>query len=284
MKVPIIYLNSADHSPWTETVAQCDGLPARPSGPWIDMKHRLLTYYAEMFATGMKNFWEKRVYLELFSGPGKCFIRDTKKEDLGSPLKVINYDFTHFIFTEMQASAATALAERLEPMANAGRAEIWCGDCAEAVQKFNIPSGALTFAFIDPTGIGHAPFSLIQTLHQRTRCDLLINIQHAMGIKMNIHQYTPEADDESALTRFLGHDGWKNLPRHNPKDFFVGVLDLYKKQLDGLGYKFTGREVMIPNKQGTALYLLLFASQHARGKDFWGKAMKGVMHPELDLE
>ncbi len=282
MKVPITYLKSADCSPWSETLAS-DGLPARPSGPWIDTKHRLLTYYAELFAKGMRHKWENRIYLELFSGPGKCLIRDSGKEDLGSPLKVIGHDFTQFIFTEMRVAAAQALATRLEPFPNSSKAEIWCGDCAEAVQKIHVPAGALTFAFIDPTGIGHAPFSLIEALQKKTRCDLLINIQHGMGIKMNIHQYTPDSDDESALTRFLGNDRWKMLPRHNAKGFFAGVLDLYKQQLDKLGYRFTGREVLISNRQGSGLYLLLFASGHPRGKEFWEKSKTGVLPPELDL-
>ena len=283
MKIPVNYLPSADRSPWTESVAKSDGLPARPSGPWIGKKHRLLTYYADLFATGMKNKWASRVYLELFSGPGKCSIRDTGKEDLGSPLKVIEHEFTKFIFIEMGAPVAEALAQRLEPFPNSAQTDIWCGDCAEAIKQIHIPVGSLTFAFIDPTGIGHAPFSLIEELHRKTRCDLLINIQHAMGIKMNVHQYTPDADDESALTKFLGHDGWKKLPRHNAKEFFVGVLDLYKQQLDRLGFKFTGREVLISNQQGTGLYLLLFASGHPKGAEFWSKSLKGVLEPELDL-
>ena len=283
MKVPIAYLRSADHSPWVESFAKSDGLPARPSGPWIETKHKLLTYYADLFATGMKNRWSSRVYLELFSGPGKCIIRDSGKEDLGSPLKVIEHEFTKFIFTEMSTPAAEALPHRLELFPNAAATEIWCGDCAEAIQRIRIPDRSLTFAFIDPTGIGHAPFSLIETLRQKTRCDILINIQHGMGIKMNVHQYTPDAGEESALTQFLGHDGWKNLPRHNAKEFFVGVLDLYKQQLDRLGFSFTGRQVLISNQQGTGLYLLLFASGHPRGKEFWDKSLKGVLHPELDL-
>src|SRR6185436_1909607 len=153
----------------------------------------------------------------------------------------------------------------------------------DAIKEIQIPAGSLTFAFIDPTGIGHAPFSLIETLRRKTRCDLLINIQHGMGIKMNVHQYTPDAGEESALTQFLGHDGWKKLPRHNAKEFFICVLDLYKQQLDRLGFSFTGREVLISNRQGTGLYLLLFASGHPRGQQFWNKSLKGVLEPELDL-
>lgn len=285
MKVPITYLSSADRSPWTESVAKSDSLPARPSGPWIETKHKLLTYYANLFATGMKNKWSSRVYLELFSGPGKCLIRDSGKEDLGSPLKVIEHEFTKFIFTEMSAPAADALSQRLDPFPNSARTEIWCGDCAEAIQRIRIPDRSLTLAFIDPTGIAHAPFSLIEALHMKTRCDLLINIQYGMGIKMNIHQYTPDADEQSALTKFLGNDSWKPVPRHNPRDFFRGVLELYKDQLHRLGFKrdLVGREVLISNDRNTPLYLLLFATKHPRGKEFWDKSLKGVLHPELDF-
>ncbi len=282
MKTTFHVLASADKTPWKESVAH-DGLPIRDSGPWIETKHRLLTYYSEMFATGMKFKWKSRVYLELFSGAGKCLIRDTGREEFGSPLKVINHEFTKFIFTEMSLPAAEALASRLEPFSNGNLAEIWCGDCADAIHEIKIPANSLTFAFIDPTGIGHAPFSLIETLHKKTRCDLLINIQHGMGIKMNIHQYNPDVDEQSALTRFLGNDLWKALPRHNAHDFFRGVLDIYKQQLDKLGFRFTGREVLISNRQGTGLYLLLYASKHPLGEKFWEEARKGVLHPELDL-
>jgi three-Cys-motif partner protein len=282
MKVPIHYLSSADRSPWKESFG-ADGLPVRPSGPWIETKHRLLTYYADLFAQGMKNKWDSRVYLELFSGPGKCLVRNSKKESDGSPLKVIEHQFTKFVFTEMSAPAAEALAHRLETYPQSPKAEIWCGDCREAIDHIRIPPGSLTLAFIDPTGIGHAPFSLIKSLREKTRCDVLINVQHGMGIKMNVHQYTPDSKDQSALTKFLGNDEWKKLPRHNAQEFFRGVLDLYKKQLESIGFAFIGREVLISNDQGSGLYLLLFASGDARGEDFWQKAMKAVLHPELDF-
>jgi three-Cys-motif partner protein len=281
VKPAIKYLPSADRSAWADSFSKEDKLPIRDSGSWIAKKHKLLTYYANMFAKGMKHHWENRVYLELFSGPGRCLVGD--REENGSPLKVIEHHFTKFIFTEMSVPAAEALATRLEPFANAEHAEIWCGDCADAIHEIQIPKNSLTFAFIDPTGIGHAPFSLIETLHKKTRCDLLINIQHGMGIKMNIHQYTPDADEQSALTKFLGNDSWKQLPRHNASEFFRGVLDLYKQQLERLGFSFTGREVLFSNQSNTPLYLLLFASKHERGKEFWDKSLKGVLDPEFDF-
>jgi three-Cys-motif partner protein len=284
MPPKIQFLPSAVHIAWNDELAASDGLPIRTSGSWIDTKHQLLAYYAKMFASGMKGKFENRFYLELFSGPGRCLIRTTGKEELGSPLVVIGHEFTRFIFTEISVPAAQALATRLDSHPNAHLAEIWCGDCADVVQQLVIPSNALTFAFIDPTGIGHVPFSLIEALHHRApRCDLLINIQHGMGIKMNIHQYTPDADEQSALTKFLGNDSWKSLPRHDPPTFFRGVLDIYKTQLDRLGFSFVGNEVLVRNDKNLPLYLLLYASKHPRGRQFWQKALKGVMPPELDF-
>lgn len=283
MKPTIHLLPSADKSTPKDSLSKSDGLPARDSGSWIHTKHKLLAYYADLFATGMKHYWASRVYLELFSGPGKCFVRENHAEELGSPLKVIEHEFTKFIFAEKNVAAANALAQRLENYPNSTRAEVWCGDCADAIDQFQIPKNSLTFAFIDPTGIGHAPFSLIEKLHKKTRCDLLINVQHGMGIKMNLHQYTEDADEQSALTRFLGNDSWKKLPRNNPRDFFRGVLELYKIQLEALGFAHIGREVLISNSKNTPLYLLLFASKHPRGKDFWEKSLKGVMPMEFDF-
>jgi three-Cys-motif partner protein len=131
---PIIrYLPSADQTEWKDDLAASDSLPIRTSGSWIDTKHRLLAYYADMFSSGMKR-WKSRIYLELFSGPGRCLIRTTGEEEPGSPLVVIGHEFTRFIFTEISVPAAQALAKRLEPHPNAALAEIWCGDCADVVQ------------------------------------------------------------------------------------------------------------------------------------------------------
>src|SRR5437660_5291737 len=128
----------------------------RASGGWIDKKHRLLTCYARLFATGMKNRWKQRIYLELFSGPGRCFVRDAAAEDLGSPLKIIDHEFTRFIFIDRNRAAAQALRDRLEKHPNADRVEIWCGDCVDAIKQIKFPEwDALTFAFIDQTGIAH---------------------------------------------------------------------------------------------------------------------------------
>ena len=286
MPIDVHYLPSADRSLWTEAVAKSDGLPIRESGSWIHTKHNLLAYYADIFASAMRKKFHNRVYLELFSGPGRCLVRTTGREELGSPLVVIDHEFTKFIFADIKAAAAEALANRIECHPNAQFAEIWCGDCAEVVQCLSIPINSLTFAFIDPTGIGHLPFSLIESLHRKApRCDLLINIQHGMGIKLNLHQYTPDAPEQSALTRFLGTDSWKPLCGQSAREFLRGVLNIYKARLSHLGFAFVGESVPIrSDKRNLPLYLLFYASQHSRGADFWRQARRGVLGREFEFD
>jgi three-Cys-motif partner protein len=281
-------LSTAVNDPWTGSVSATDGLPLRDSGSWIQEKHRSLVYFAKMFSTGMKptehkTGWANRVYLELFSGPGKCLVRETGEETAGSPLQVIGNEFTRFIFVDIDTSAAKALEQRLAGHPNADKVEIWNGDCAEAINRMVLPEGALTLAFIDPTGISQAPFELIRKLSQKTRCDLLINIQHAMGIKMNMHQYRPDADIDCALTRFLGDETWKPLLGSSPQKFFADYLELYRKKLAAAGFPHSKNHVTVNMKRRLPLYLLLFASAHPLGQEFWNKAVSGS-DPQFTLD
>lgn len=275
-----IPLASARDVAWTDTVSTIDGLPLRDSGSWIEEKHKRLEYFAKMFSSAMKpsakkQGWQHRVYLELFSGPGRCWVKSESREELGSPLRIIEHDFTRFIFVDIDTKAARALERRLSAHPNAERVEIWNGDCAEVVDQLGIPKDSLTLAFIDPTGIGHAPFDLVRKLRAKTRCDLLINIQHGMGIKMNLHQYLPDADEDCALTQFLGDESWKALKGLPTDSFFIEFLKKYRRKLADLGFKFSDNQVLIRNDRNLPLYLLLFASGHPKGQDFWNKALSG---------
>jgi three-Cys-motif partner protein len=134
MKPVIHYLPSADNSDWKDNISESDGRPIRDSGVWIEKKHKPLVYYSEIFNQAMKDKpWDERVYLELFAGPGRCFVREAKQEELGSPLQILETNFTKFIFVEMNKSAANALAERVAHHPNTSTDEIWRGDCAEAI-------------------------------------------------------------------------------------------------------------------------------------------------------
>ena len=275
----MITLSSADDSPWTDGFSAEDALAVRESGPWAEEKHKHLTYYGRMFGTGMKNRFENRVYLELFGGPGRCRFPNGS-EGPGSPLQMLDLEFTKFVFIERNVTGAQALETRIAAHPRMADATVYCGDCAEAVRKIELPqSKCLALTFVDPTGISHCPFSLIQTLRKRIRTDLLINFPHGMGLKLNQHQYS--ANEKSILTRFLGTDAWGKFVTAKPGEFVRGVLDLYKEQLRGLDYHVGSHEVVIRNQQQTPIYMLVFASRDPLGVAFWDRTMKGVQNPQF---
>jgi three-Cys-motif partner protein len=275
----MIKLSSADSAPWTDGFSSDDQLPIRESGSQAREKHKHLAYYGKMFATGMKNKFENRVYIELFAGPGRCRFSDGV-EGRGSPLQMIDLEFTRFIFIEKNVEGAEALETRVSKHDAAGNVTVYCGDCADAVSRVALPqSKCLALTFIDPTGISHCPFGLIKTLRHRIRTDLLVNFPHGMGLKMNQHQYTPH--EKSILTRFLGTSNWTKFIDRSPGDFVRGVLELYKEQLQKLDYLVGKHEVVIRAQQGTPLYMLVFASRDPLGVQFWDCTMKGVQDPQF---
>lgn len=282
MKPAIHYLPSMDNSAWDDGFSKADRLPVRESGVWIEKKHKPLVYYSEIFNQAMKDKpWDHRIYFELFAGPGRCFVRETKKEELGSPLQILETNFTKFIFVEMNKKAAEALAARIGEHRNASKTEIWCGDCAEAIEKIKIPPKSLTFTFIDPTRIGHAPFKLISTLAVKARSDILLNIPIGTDIKRNLHNYVTKLGADAPFTKYLGCDEWKNLPQNSASNFCRGFWELYKKQLKHVGYEFVGDTQQVTTPGNVPLYYLLFASKHQLGEKFWNETLRRVNEPEL---
>lgn len=282
MKPPIQFLASADSSPWKDGISKSDGLPIRDSGVWIEKKHKPLVYYSEIFNQAMKKKpWDQRIYFELFAGPGRCFVRETKEEQPGSPLQVLETNFTKFIFVEMNKAAAEALAARIGQHPKASKVEIWCGDCAEAIEQIVIPPKSLAFTFIDPTRIGHAPFKLITTLVSKARSDILLNIPTGTDIKRNLHNYFDQTGPDAALTQYLGTEEWNKLPTNSPSNFCRGFLELYETQLRRLGYDFVGNLKQVTTPGNVPLYYLFFASKDQLGEKFWNETLKRVNEPEL---
>lgn len=275
-------LDSAEDTPPEETSTGSDGLPVRESGSWAEEKHRYLLYYSKIFNEAMKAKWKHRIYLEYFAGPGKCSIRSSGKETEGSVLKILDCDYTRFIFTEISQPLAEALRKRLSGHPKEDLVEIWVGDCNEALNHISIPQDALCLAFIDPTKIGHCPFELIQKTRKKSgRIDLLINIPAGMDIKRNVANYLKQQGQDAHLTRYLGSDVWRTFPNHDPKAFCRKVVEQFEKGLSTLRWGYVGRIQQIVRDDSLPLYYLFFASAHQKGQQFWDSTLKYCNEPEL---
>jgi three-Cys-motif partner protein len=83
-------------------------------GTWVEDKHRLVALYQKFFSTGMKRKWAKRVYIDLFSGPGMVRLRGRERFLWSSPLLALHVadPFDKCIFCERDDKALDALRQK----------------------------------------------------------------------------------------------------------------------------------------------------------------------------
>jgi len=254
-----------------------DGRPTRCVGNWTEDKHYYLRRYCKIFNNGMKKKWNKRIYVDLFAGPGRCRIRPDGRFVDGSPMIAAGEEFTDMLFVDFSTDCVHALEHRLKPFADSRKKNITIlpGDCNRLVPSIvnGIPDNGLGFAFIDPPGL-EINFSTIQALCDNTRLDLLIIFPLGMNIKRQLHYQTSKMDlEETTFDRYFGTQEWRSLCDTDTDGVNrIGdrLLKFYMNRLESIGYSHVGDLRLIRNR-GRLLYHLIFASKHNRGRDFWNK-------------
>jgi len=263
-----------------------DGLTMRPAGSWAADKLDYLARYINVFETSMRNKWTVRYYIDLLSGPGKNRVRESGEVLLGSPLIALTtqHPFTHYIFVDNSPENTAALRERCSVSPYADRVTILTGDCNTLVDQIVAqiqPAQwqSLNLAFLDPAGM-ELQWSAVEKLARLPRMDLIINYPQG-GLNRCIKQVF-ETNPPTEVDHFFGGVEWREIyakyqRRHLPEGLHFHLLDLYKSNLEKLGYQVhrdvdTGDSPLIRNAQRRApLYRLLFASKHPLGNEFWEK-------------
>src|SRR5579859_7041683 len=127
-----------------------DGLTVRSSGIWAKEKLYYLERYLNIFSVGMGKKWAAKLYyVDLFAGPGRCLIRETKEEIDGSPLVALKFNFAKYFFFESDSACHKALHSRVKTRAPDKDVQIILGDCNVKINHVHPPSGSLGLAFID---------------------------------------------------------------------------------------------------------------------------------------
>lgn len=270
---------------WPElcrVVEEDDGLPTRESGPWAEEKLYFWNRYIDITTTSMVGHpsWPAGlVYLDLFAGPGVCTIRGSNRRVPGSPMIAAHATkpFRKILLCELDAGNAQACEDRLKKSPASDRYQLFRGDSNEQVSQIvrEIPRGALTLAFLDPTGL-HAKIDTIKALADTGRVDLLILFPDAVDVIRNVESYIPKLD--SNLDHVLGSDSnwreeWKALGGAEGSKARQLFASLYKRQLQKHAKYMVFGEEVIKGKKGP-LYRLVFASKHERGLEFWDKITK----------
>jgi three-Cys-motif partner protein len=191
-------------------------------GSWTEEKHRLVSLYAALFSSGMKDKWGKRAYVELYAGAGYSRIRGSSRLIFGSPLLAlkVKHPFDRYIFCEENAEYLDALKSRVEQTAPVAKVVYVPGDCnkvaAEILEK--IPAGSstdtvLSLCFADPFDIG-LKFETIRALSTRF-VDFFVLLAVYMDAGRAYKRYVME--DVVKVDEFLGSRTWRDRWRGGAK-------------------------------------------------------------------
>jgi three-Cys-motif partner protein len=251
-----------------------DGLVIPKVGEWSAHKHYFLRRYIDVFTTGMKNRgWSGLHYIDLFASAGIEQLKSDGSLEWGSPLIAAQApnQFARLHLCELKQRRFDALAKRIERFPQPTAPQLIRGDANVAVHEITqaIPEGTLSLAFLDPTGL-HLHFETLRVLASANRrIDLVIffpdHLDALRNWKINLEQ------PDSNLDRVLGTGEWRSRAEGISKARWGEMLrKLYQQQIRTLGYEsFDVERISIPT--GQPLYVLMFASKHERGGDFWRK-------------
>lgn len=251
-----------------------DGLATPEVGTWSRRKYHFLQRYLQLFSTGMKNKWEHRQYIDLFSGAGYARIKDTEKVVPTSALLAAQVDcpFTFLHLCEQSEENCQALKKRLARHAPEAKYNIYCGNANEKIDDIlkGIPlRRTLAVAFIDPFGL-HFDFETARKLSTR-KVDLIILLADNMDAMRNWKKYY-EMNPDSSMDRFIGEPGWREAFNKSSTDRLPEKFRLrYIEQLRTLGYRFF-ETLQVQNSSNRDIYSLLFATGHELGLKFWDEA------------
>jgi three-Cys-motif partner protein len=267
-----------------------DGLPLDEVGAWAGEKHDRLRRYIDISRAARKKFVEGSggaTYIDLFRGSGRSFVRDAGERIDGSPLVAFRcareggVPFSEIHIADTSEARCRAAEQRIGRAGGSARAEIGTAEetARRIVRKLN-PYG-LHFAFLDPFNLQDLAFSVIETLSNLKRIDLLIHIS-AQDLQRNLHAYTRPGDDR--LERFA--PGWRsevNL-KQSQRAIRAALLVFWAKNVGALGLPPAQHaELASGVEKNQRLYWLVFVSRSDFAKGLWNKIRALSGQGELGL-
>jgi len=257
-----------------ELVSASDGLPAREVGAWAQEKLFYIGKYINIFSTGMKNHWRRRVYVDLFAGPGMCRLEHADVELPGSPLLALraNDPFTELYFNDANPQVVAALRARAETT-GATNVTIRSMDCnqasRDAIEAVGLDDkNTISLAVVDPTAF-QISLDALADLTRGRPVDLIVTLMTGY-----LKRFIAARGYEQPLDSFFGSRDWRALVDSKAKGgriTYRRLLDHYEEKLRSIGYHYADDDVRVLNSRESTIYHLVFASKHPRGQEFFRK-------------
>jgi three-Cys-motif partner protein len=202
-----------------------------------------------------------------------CKIKETGEEFPGSPFVALDHEFHEYIFIEDDPQLVEALKQRTANHSKAKRVQIINKNWVEATEagELRFADDTLVVAFVDPTGISQVPMRAVLQLAKNRRIDLLVTIQHSLGITWNVPQYIKSASDQTALDSFLDSADWRKWKWKDASEFTRMAIESFSSRIQQEGF-IPGRHISVPEDQ--PLYRFTLFSRDRLGETFWNEILK----------
>ncbi len=255
-----------------------DGLLRAIIGPWAREKHSRLARYVDISRAARAKFIGANkpgaTYIDLFCGPGRARIRDSKEvvdgsslvawlesRQGGSPFTAVHIADAH---TELCEAAEFRLKNADAPV------HVEVGVATDTVDRIvrKLHPYALHLAFLDPFNLEALPFEVIRKLAALKRMDLLIHVS-LQDLNRNLRRYVRQ--EESPLDQFA--PGWRDSVDVNRSDPMVRakIWEHWRGLVKQLGMTTTETAERVTGSNNQPLYLIAFAARHVLPLGFWEK-------------
>lgn len=262
-----------------EYQAASDDLLARVAPPWSEEKLRILGAYLDGFARACKSVgtWYA---LDAFAGGGLNISKTSGQEIKGSPLIALEAQppkAALVVACEKHDGARAALEIRSAPYGS--RVHIEPGDANERIKDLLalIPTGAPSFAFLDPEG-SELAWTTVEAVaahkdKRYSKMEQLILFPTDMGFVRLLDLNKPlKPEHAEMVTRMYGDERWipifedRRAERINAFQARERYLDAYVARLrDDLGYVHV-QERQIVKPSGHPMYFLVHATDNDTGE------------------
>jgi three-Cys-motif partner protein len=242
-----------------------------PLEPHTAAKHQILRKYLDAWFPILGTYNKRIVYLDGFAGPGRY-----SGGEPGSPVIAMESALAHranlggelvFLFIEEHAGRADHLDGEIAKLQLPAHfsAKVERGTFAEklgrTLDELDTDGSQIapTFALIDPFGFSGIPYTLIQRLLSKNKCEVLITF---MVDAMNRWLTHPDEDIRAHIVETFGTDEAVGIAE-GMGDRATALKDLYHRQLNKAA-KFV-RYFEMRDRDARLVYYLFFASNNALG-------------------
>ena len=221
--------------------------------------------YASIVGTAMKKRWY-RVWIELFAGPGKLYVRDDGEFVPGSPLEALKIadPFNRYIFSDLDPACTESLRKRV---GNRHGVHVLQGDANSPELLVQIaelvPRDALVVLYGDPEGL-HLHWNTLKFFIDRFKhLDLLLNVPISGVVRAVAAGY------EEKASAVMNHPQPSALFDAGARDKGVLYRDWYWRNCAAAGFDQIAAFPICLKGTNRELYDLMLASRNPLATKFF---------------